>query len=108
MKAAYLILFAWLASLSSPALAQTRGGVPQFAVEASWPKPLNIAINLSPVQFQHGDLATLVHTVLLETGLKPSRLELEITEGVLIGDFTRVVSILRHLKALGRQVAHST
>jgi diguanylate cyclase (GGDEF)-like protein len=72
---------------------------------ASWPKPLQIAINLSPVQFQHGDLAALVHTVLLETGLKPSRLELEITEGVLISDFTRAVSILRRLKALGVRIA---
>jgi diguanylate cyclase (GGDEF)-like protein/PAS domain S-box-containing protein len=72
---------------------------------ASWPKPLTIAVNLSPVQFQHGDLPTLVHQVLLETGLPPSRLELEITEGVLIGDFTRAVSILRRLKNLGVRIA---
>ena len=56
---------------------------------ASWPKPLQIAINLSPVQFRHGDLPGLVHSVLLETGLAPRRLELEITEGVLIDDFSR-------------------
>jgi diguanylate cyclase (GGDEF)-like protein/PAS domain S-box-containing protein len=72
---------------------------------ASWPKPLHIAINLSPVQFRHGDLPGLVHTVLLETGLAPSRLELEITEGVLIGDFSRAVSILRRLKSLGARIA---
>ncbi len=36
---------------------------------ASWPKPLQIAINLSPVQFRHGDLPALVHVILLETGL---------------------------------------
>jgi diguanylate cyclase (GGDEF)-like protein/PAS domain S-box-containing protein len=72
---------------------------------ASWPRPLDIAINLSPVQFQHGDLAKLVHLILLETGLSPSRLELEITEGVLIGDFNRAVSILRRLKALGVRIA---
>ena len=72
---------------------------------ASWPKPLQIAINLSPVQFRHGDLPALVHSVLLETGLAPSRLELEITEGVLIGDFSRAVSILRRLKALGVRIA---
>jgi diguanylate cyclase (GGDEF)-like protein/PAS domain S-box-containing protein len=71
---------------------------------ASWPKPLQIAINLSPVQFQHGDLTRLVHTVLLETGLKASRLELEITEGVLIGDFSRALSILHRLKALGVRI----
>ena len=72
---------------------------------ASWQRPLRIAINLSPVQFQHGDLPRLVHQILLESGLSPSRLELEITEGVLIGDFTRAVSILRRLKALGVRIA---
>jgi diguanylate cyclase (GGDEF)-like protein/PAS domain S-box-containing protein len=72
---------------------------------ASWPRPLHIAINLSPVQFQHGDLPRLVHQVLLETGLAPWRLELEITEGVLIGDFTRAVAVLRRLKGLGVRIA---
>jgi diguanylate cyclase (GGDEF)-like protein/PAS domain S-box-containing protein len=72
---------------------------------ASWPQPLSIAVNLSPVQFQHGDLPSLVHRVLLETGLAPARLELEITEGVLIGDFTRAVAILRRLKNLGVRIA---
>src|SRR5262249_39047993 len=62
---------------------------------ASWPRRLQIAINLSPVQFRHGDLPGLVHGILLETGLEPNRLELEITEGVLIDDFSRALSILR-------------
>jgi diguanylate cyclase (GGDEF)-like protein/PAS domain S-box-containing protein len=72
---------------------------------ASWPRPLSIAINLSPVQFQSGDLPNLVHQILLETGLSPKRLELEITEGVLIGDFTRAVATLRRLKNLGVRIA---
>ncbi len=72
---------------------------------ASWPRPLRVAVNLSPVQFQRGDLAKLVHEVLLETGLSPSRLELEITEGVLIGDFSGAVSMLRRLKNLGVRIA---
>jgi diguanylate cyclase (GGDEF)-like protein len=72
---------------------------------ASWPRKLQIAINLSPIQFRHGDLAGLVHSILLETGLSPGRIELEITEGVLIGDFSRAVSILRRLKALGVRIA---
>lgn len=72
---------------------------------ATWPTPLRIAVNLSPIQFKHGDLAGLVHTVLLETGLPAERLELEITEGVLIGDFSRALSILRRLKALGVRIA---
>jgi diguanylate cyclase (GGDEF)-like protein/PAS domain S-box-containing protein len=72
---------------------------------ASWPKPLQIAVNLSPVQFMHGDLVGLVHSILLETGLAPGRLELEITEGVLIEDFDRGLALLRRLKALGVRVS---
>ncbi len=72
---------------------------------ASWSRPLQIAVNLSPVQFRHGDLPALVHSTLLETGLSASRLELEITEGVLINDFSRAVSILRRLKSLGVRIA---
>jgi len=49
--------------------------------------PLEIAINLSPVQLRHGDLPELIHTVLLETGLAARRLEIEITESVLIATF---------------------
>jgi diguanylate cyclase (GGDEF)-like protein/PAS domain S-box-containing protein len=72
---------------------------------ASWPQPLKLAVNISPIQFRYGDLPRLVHSVLLETGLTPDRLELEITEGVLIDDFSRAVSILRKLKALGVEIA---
>jgi diguanylate cyclase (GGDEF)-like protein/PAS domain S-box-containing protein len=72
---------------------------------ASWPQPLTIAVNISPIQFHTGDLANQIHLILLETGLAPHRLELEITEGVLIGDFGRAVSILRKLKSLGIQIA---
>ena len=72
---------------------------------ASWPNKLQVAVNLSPIQFRHGDLPALVHSVLLETGLSPLRLELEITEGVLVEDFDRGLSILRRLKALGVRIA---
>jgi diguanylate cyclase (GGDEF)-like protein len=72
---------------------------------ASWRNPLRIGVNLSPVQFRHGDLPALVHQVLIETGLSPSRLELEITESVLIDDLTHTVTILRRLKALGVRIA---
>ncbi len=72
---------------------------------ASWPQPLQIAVNLSPIQFRHGDLVGLLHSVLLETGLAPARLELEITEGVLVDDFARGLSILRRLKLLGVRIA---
>jgi diguanylate cyclase (GGDEF)-like protein/PAS domain S-box-containing protein len=72
---------------------------------ASWPMPLQIAVNLSPAQFMHGDLVGLVHSILLETGLAPGRLELEITEGVLIEDFDRGLALLRRLKALGVRIS---
>lgn len=72
---------------------------------ASWKEPLQIAVNLSPVQFLHGDLVALVHSILLDTGLSAGRLELEITEGVLIRDFDRGLALLRRLKALGVRIA---
>jgi diguanylate cyclase (GGDEF)-like protein/PAS domain S-box-containing protein len=72
---------------------------------ASWPLPKTVAVNLSPKQFLKEGLPKFVHTVLLETGLAPRRLELEITESVLIDDFSRVSTILRQLKALGVRVA---
>ncbi len=72
---------------------------------ATWPSALRIAINFSPVQFRHGDLPTLVHSVLLQSGLAANRLEIEITEGVLMDDFARGLSILRRLKALGVRIA---
>ena len=68
--------------------------------------PLRIAINLSPVQFRHGDLvAAGASDPAGDRALSPARLELEITEGVLIGDFTARSSILRRLKALGVRIA---
>ena len=71
---------------------------------ASWPVPLSVAVNLSPVQFQKDGLVNTVHAILLETGLSAHRLELEITEGVLVEDFSRVSAILRQLKAMGVRV----
>ena len=75
------------------------------ATAAKWSEPWRIAVNLSPVQFVNGSLPEVVHSILLETGLAPSRLELEITESLLIGDFDRVLRILRRLKALGVKIA---
>ena len=72
---------------------------------ASWSHPLTIAVNVSPIQFHHGDLPSLVHSILLETGLAAARLTLEITEGVLINDFSRALSILCKLKSIGVQIA---
>ncbi len=72
---------------------------------ASWPEPLTVAVNISPTQFRTGDFPGFVHAVLLETGLPAGRLELEVTENVLIDDFSRAISILCRLKALGVRIA---
>jgi len=72
---------------------------------ASWNTPLTVAVNVSPLQFRYSDLPALVHTILLETGLAANRLELEITEGVFIDDFSRAISILSRLKSLGVRIA---
>ncbi|MFC5372778.1 EAL domain-containing protein [Brevundimonas faecalis] len=72
---------------------------------AAWEEPHRIAVNLSPVQLSHVDLPRLVHQVLLETGLAPSRLELEITETAMISDMARTTHVLRQLKALGVTIA---
>jgi diguanylate cyclase len=71
----------------------------------SWPNPLSIAVNLSPVDFRRGDIAAMILSVLLETGLSPQRLEIEITEGVLFEDFDRAIAILRKIKNLGVRIA---
>lgn len=72
---------------------------------AAWSVPHKVAVNLSPVQFANADLARLVHEVLLQTDLSPSRLELEITESTIIGDKVRTLHILRQLKSLGVTIA---
>jgi diguanylate cyclase (GGDEF)-like protein len=72
---------------------------------AAWPSRSQIAVNLSPVQFQHGDLAELILSILHSTGLAAEKLELEITEGVLIADPQRALSILRRLKSFGVKIA---
>ena len=75
------------------------------AEAAAWPEPHKVAVNLSPVQLSHVDLPRLVHQILLETGLSPARLELEITETAMITDMERTTHILRQLKALGVSIA---
>ncbi len=72
---------------------------------AIWPKPYKVAVNLSPVQFRHANLPAMIHQVLLETGLQPGRLEVEITESTLIENLERTLHILRQIKALGVTIA---
>ena len=72
---------------------------------ASWTSQDKIAVNLSPVQLLQPDLPETVATILLESGLAPRRLELEITETALITDKARALHSLRRIKALGVSVA---
>ncbi|HEX8669119.1 MAG TPA: EAL domain-containing protein [Allosphingosinicella sp.] len=72
---------------------------------ARWTPPLKLSVNLSPVQFTQGDLAAQVEAVLAETGLEPARLELEVTEGLLIRDADRAIAVLQRLKDMGVQIA---
>jgi len=72
---------------------------------ASWPQPLAVSVNVSTVQFGAGDLSKIVHSILMESGLAPDRVEIEITESVLMNDFSRAVLALRRLKALGVRIA---
>jgi diguanylate cyclase (GGDEF)-like protein/PAS domain S-box-containing protein len=72
---------------------------------ARWTPPLKLSVNLSPAQFTQGDLAAEVEAILAETGLDPKRLELEVTEGLLIRDAGKAILILERLKALGVQIS---
>ena len=72
---------------------------------ARWNPPLRIAVNLSPVQFTHDDLVGLVERVLSDTGLNPTRLDLEVTEGLLIKDAAGALATLERLKGLGVQIS---
>ena len=71
----------------------------------TWSEPLTVAVNLSPAQFRDGDVAETVADVLHETGLPPERLELEITESLLINDTEEVLSKLNRLRQLGVAIA---
>ena len=71
----------------------------------NWPEPLFVSVNLSPVQFRDGDVAETVAQVLKETGLPPERLELEITESLLINDTEEVLGKLNRLRELGVDIA---
>ena len=75
------------------------------AEAARWERPLGIAVNVSATQLHNSGFALLVRDILVEVGLAPDRLELEITETALIRDLTRALATLRQLKALGVRIA---
>jgi len=70
-------------------------------IAADWPDHLRIAINLSPTQFESGNLVDLVRQTLKETGLPAHRLEAEVTENLMLDDSPFILEQLKALKEMG-------
>jgi len=75
------------------------------AEASKWPGDIRLAVNVSPVQFRSGTLALKIVAALAESGLPASRLELEITEAVLIRDDDAALAILHQLRGIGVRIA---
>jgi len=75
------------------------------AEAATWPDDIKLAVNVSPVQFRSGTLALKIVAALAASGLAANRLELEITEAVLIRDDEAALDILHQLRAIGVRIA---
>ena len=71
---------------------------------ASWPTPIRVAVNVSPLQFRNNSLVGTVISALAQSGLEPDRLELEITEAVLLKDSEETLATLTKLRALGVRI----
>lgn len=69
-----------------------------------WPASVMVSVNLSPAQFLRSDVVADIQEILLQTGLPASRLELEITENVMLGDIDNALATLQALKELGVQL----
>src|SRR5262249_30149248 len=72
---------------------------------ASWPQHVKVAVNLSAAQFMTGDLFANVMAALETSGLPPRRLELEITESLLLDDYEGALATLHRRRACGVSVA---
>jgi diguanylate cyclase (GGDEF)-like protein len=75
------------------------------AVAAGWPDGMQLSVNLSPVQFRSSNLVAAVTAALRCSGLSPRRLELEITETVMLQDTTSTLATLHEFRALGVSIA---
>jgi diguanylate cyclase (GGDEF)-like protein/PAS domain S-box-containing protein len=72
---------------------------------AQWPDDIRVAVNLSPLQFRLGNLLSLVMETLKQTGLPARRLELEITETLLLEKSSEVLATLHALRSLGVRIS---
>lgn len=72
---------------------------------ARWPSDLHVAVNLSPIQLRQGNIRQTVERALAQSGLAPHRLEIEVTENILITDTERAVDLLKTIQSLGVGIA---
>ena len=70
-----------------------------------WPEAVKVAVNLSPIQFQRGSVTDAIRAALDASGLSPSRLEIEITESVLVQDTEATRAVLQELRDLGVRIS---
>ena len=68
---------------------------------SAWPGNTRVSVNLSPVQFQHSDLVEVIRGALIDAGLPPERLEIEITETVLLQNTKLVLATLKRIRDMG-------
>src|SRR5215475_2805855 len=76
-----------------------------FSEAVRWPDDIRVSVNLSPLQFSKGNLVSSVVSALAFSGLPPSRLELEITESVLLEKTERNIAILNQLRQMGVRIS---
>lgn len=72
---------------------------------AQWPETMSVAVNVSPLQFKAGNLIQSIRAALSQSGLKPERLKIEITESLLLDDTTDVMATLNAIRTLGVRIA---
>ena len=72
---------------------------------AAWPESVFVSINLSPIEFKSGDLVERIETALRESAISPARVELEITESVMLEDAEGALEMMQTLKKLGVRLA---
>lgn len=72
---------------------------------AGWPRPVRLSVNVSPFQFEHGDIVADVRSALESSGLAAERLQVEITESLLVSETSHVIEKLKILRAEGVGIA---
>ncbi len=72
---------------------------------AAWPDPIRLAVNVSPVQFRHPALGSVIARALAASGLPPTRLEIEITESVMLEGTEGTLALLHSLQGMGVRIA---